>query len=125
MTGRTVFVNLLTCILFVCLASGVWAEAPLTLTWVTDNTPGGNYIVGEGCRFQEEKPGIEIELYRLTAKRLNFSLRLKRMPWKQCLEQLGSNQVDGIFPASYKAERGKIGVYPMRDGVVDTSRKNP
>ncbi|ACL02249.1 amino acid ABC transporter periplasmic protein [Desulfatibacillum aliphaticivorans] len=123
MKTRTVFVNLLTWLAILWAFSTAWA-GPLVLTWVTDNTPGGDYIVGEGSRFQEKNPGIEIELYQMAAKKLNFELQLKRMPWKQCLEQLESNQVDGIFPASYKPDRKKIGVYPMRGEAVDMSRRS-
>ena len=33
------------------------------------------------------------------------------------------NMVDGVFPASFKVERLKIGVYPMVDGRPDSSKK--
>lgn len=94
-----------------------------SLLLVTDNTPGGNYIRGGGTSFEKDMPGVEIELYRMVAEKLGIELSLKRLPWKLCLQKLEHNQVDGIFPASFKEERTKLGFYPMKDGKVDTSRK--
>lgn len=93
------------------------------LLFVTDNTPGGNYIVGDGTTIDQKKPGIEIELYRMVADNLGLQLNIKRLPWKLCLQQLEHNLVDGIFPASFKADRLKIGHYPMKKGKIDSSRK--
>ncbi|MCP4342268.1 MAG: amino acid ABC transporter substrate-binding protein [Desulfobulbaceae bacterium] len=97
--------------------------AAQSLLLVTDNTPGGRYINGGGATFNEKNPGLEIELYRMVAKKLGLQLTMKRLPWKLCLQQLEYNKVDGVFPASYKLDRMKIGHYPMKDGVVDPSRK--
>lgn len=94
-----------------------------SLVWVTDNTPGGNYIVGGGSGFQAEKPGIEIELYEMVATHLGLDIQFRRLPWKMCLQQIEHNQVDGVFPASFKAKRMEIGVYPMAEGKPDPTRK--
>lgn len=107
-------------IIFFFPAYQLFAE-PLLL--VTDNTPGGNYITGDGTTFDDERPGIEIELYKMVAEKLNLQLTLKRMPWKLCLQQLEYNKVDGIFPASFNIDRMKTGHYPMKGGLVDPSRK--
>ena len=99
------------------------AASAKDLFLATDITPGGHFIVGGGTAFNPEKPGLEIELYRMVARQLGLQLRIERIPWKLCLQKLESNQVDGIFPASYKKERTEIGHYPMKDGSVDTTRK--
>lgn len=104
------------------LAPGAFS-APLSVVWVTDDTPGGHWINGGGNDFDVKKPGIEIELYRMVAERLGFDLTLKRMPWNRCLQLIEHNKVDGIFPASFKKERMGIGVYPMAGDRVDASRK--
>ncbi|MCG8618152.1 MAG: transporter substrate-binding domain-containing protein [Desulfobacterales bacterium] len=93
------------------------------LIWVTDDTPGGRFINGGGPDFHSEKPGIEIELYRMVARRLDLDIELRRMSWNTCLHLIEQNRVDAIFPASFKPERMKIGVYPMKDGAVDAGRK--
>jgi len=82
----------------------------------------GNYIIGGGTKFQEN-PGIEIELYRLIATELNLNIKFKRIPWKSCLDKIERNQVDGIFPASFKPSRQKIGVYPMKNNLIDPDRR--
>lgn len=94
-----------------------------SLLLVTDNTPGANYIRGGGTTFDEQKPGIEIELYRMVADKLGLELTMKRLPWKRCLQELEYNQVDGVFPASFTPSRMEIGYYPMKDGLIDPSRK--
>lgn len=109
-------------LVFLCVAHA-WAQAPLRVVWATDDTPGGEFIVGGGTTFNEAKPGIEIELYRLVGKKLNLDIQFKRIPWKLCLEQIGHDKVDGIFATSFKPERLKIGVYPMANGQPDPTRK--
>jgi polar amino acid transport system substrate-binding protein len=93
------------------------------LIWVTDDTPGDPYIIGGGTNFNTDLPGIEIEIYREVAKQLNLDITFKRMPWKRCLKLIEYNKVQGVFPASFKEKRMKIGVYPMKDGHVDTTHK--
>ena len=90
----------------------------------TDDTPGNPWIMGSGSAFHPRSPGIEIELYRRVAARLKLQLEMVRMPWKRCHTEVQQGRVDGIFPASFKPERMALGVYPMRDGQVDPSRKS-
>jgi len=94
------------------------------LLLATDDTPGNPWIMGGGSQFDPQRPGIEIELYRLMAARLNIRLEMVRIPWKRCLSELKLGRLDGIFPASFKPERLSLGVYPMRDGRVDPFRKS-
>lgn len=93
------------------------------LIFATDDTPGTPYIMGSGNDFIWDKPGIEIEIYQLVAQKLGLKIKFERLPWKRCLYNLKVGQVDGIFPASFKAERIKLGVYPMKNGHIDPSRK--
>lgn len=92
------------------------AAAADPLVWATDDTPGGHYIIGGGPAFHEERPGLEIELYRMVAKKLNLDIVFKRFSWKQCLYLIATNRVDGVFPASFKPERMNIGAFPMKGG---------
>lgn len=123
MATRRIWTALAAGILILAMATGAWAADPIPVVWATDDTPGGHYIVGGGTTFQKDKPGIEIELYGKVAEELNLSITFRRMPWKLCLQRLEHNQVDGVFPASFKPERLDIGVFPMRDGQVDPSRR--
>ncbi|SLM31981.1 Amino acid ABC transporter periplasmic protein [Desulfamplus magnetovallimortis] len=106
-------------VVFTYVDSG-WGES---ITWITDNTPGGHFIIGGGTTFDENKPGIEIELYQMVAEKLGLDVTFKRAPWNMCLKQLEHNQVEGLFPASFKQDRMKIGVYPMKGEEVDLTRK--
>ena len=96
----------------------------LSLLLATDDTPGNPWIMGSGLRFQEDLPGIEIELYRLMAQHLGLELKMMRMPWKRCLFELKAGRLDGIFPASFKPERLELGVFPLKNGIVDPTRKS-
>jgi len=96
----------------------------LEITLLTDDTPGNPYIMGGGTDFDWEKPGLEIEIYRIVAEKLDLKIKYKRIPWKLCLQQIEHNKVDGIFPASFKTQRMKMGVYPTKNGQVDSSRKS-
>ena len=94
------------------------------LLLATDDTPGNPWIIGGGTQFQAQRPGIEIELYRLMAEQLNLQLEMIRMPWKRCLSELKHGRIDGVFPASFKPERLSVGVYPTQNDMVDPSRKS-
>ncbi|MBF0227208.1 MAG: transporter substrate-binding domain-containing protein [Desulfobacterales bacterium] len=90
----------------------------------TDDTPGVPYIMGEGTNFNWDKPGIEIEIYKLMEKKLNLKIKFFRYPWERCLNYVKAGKVDGIFPTSFKPERKEIGVYPTKkNGEIDTNRK--
>ncbi len=89
----------------------------------TDDTPGPPYITGGGETLHTKRPGIEIEIYRRLGKILNLNITFTRVPWKRCLIQLETGGYDGIFPASFRPERMKLGVYPMKDGREDPERK--
>jgi polar amino acid transport system substrate-binding protein len=67
-----------------------------------------------------ENPGIMVEMVRLLETRVpNLHIVFSRKPWARCLTELESGAVDGIFSSSFKPERMKIGVYPMKDGKDD------
>lgn len=71
-----------------------------------------------------EKPGAAVELVKLLERRIpGLRIKFSRYPWKRCLTMLGTGQVDGIFNASYNAERTRIGAYPWRGGQVDPARR--
>ena len=56
-------------------------------------------------------------------ERLRINLRFKRIPWKRGLFLLETGEVDGIFHASYKADREAFGLYPKTvDGQPDENR---
>lgn len=94
------------------------------LVFATDDTPGPPYIIGGGTEFNWDKPGIELEIYQAVAKKLDLNIKYVRIPWARCLSSLEHGKVDGIFPASFKTKRLKLGVYPMMNGKDDDKRKS-
>ncbi len=52
-----------------------------------------------------------------------IKIEFKRMPWKRCKAELKKGKVDGIFNASFKVKRMKLGVYPMKNGHPDESKR--
>lgn len=77
-----------------------------------DHTGNGNVIPAN--------PGIMIEMVRLIENRVpNLRIVFSRKPWARCLAELETGTVDAIFSSSFKPDRLKIGVYPMKDGKDD------
>lgn len=67
-----------------------------------------------------DNPGIMVEMVRLLESRVpNLRIVFSRKPWARCLVELESGAVDGIFSSSFKPERMKIGIYPMKEGRDD------
>lgn len=70
------------------------------------------------------KPGVAVEMVKLLEKEIpGLKITLIRLPWPRCLSELKKNEVQGIFNASFKTERLKIGAYPKKDGEVDPGRR--
>lgn len=106
---------------FFSLLLPVSASAKTTLLLATDVLPDDPYIVGDGTEFNHDLPGIEVELYRLVAERLNLSLKFLRLPWKRGMIQLEQGEIDGLFPAAYAEQRLNFAVYPMEQGMVSSA----
>lgn len=68
-----------------------------------------------------ENPGIIVEMVQMLPASLGGEIRvlLLRRPWARCLAELETGQVDAIFSSSFKPERMKIGLYPMKNGQPD------
>ena len=67
-----------------------------------------------------QDPGILVELVRQIQPRVpNLRISFSRRPWARCLTELESGETDAIFSISFKPERLRIGVYPMKDGKDD------
>ena len=103
---------------FLFKVSGETPEIYISTTDV-ENLP---YVIGEGEELLPENPGVTIEILRLIEKSLDIRFVITREPWARVLFNLENNHIDGIFHASFTADREKIGVYPRRDGRIDTAR---
>ena len=56
--------------------------------------------------------GLNFEMLKLVAARLDIVFDYQSMPWKRCLEQLKANQVGGAFAVSFNPSRLELGEYP-------------
>ncbi len=92
------------------------------LTLVYEVKPNPPYYLDEKY-INWEKPGITLEILKILESRLNIKITFKRYPWRRALRFVELNQADGIFHASFIPERMAYGVYPMKFGKVDPSRR--
>jgi polar amino acid transport system substrate-binding protein len=86
---------------------------------VFDNAP---FINGNGTAIPA-KPGLAIELIRMAAQQAHDAITLTRTPWERGLYLIQTGQADAIFASSFVKERLRYGVYPMKDGRPDPSKK--
>lgn len=88
----------------------VRAEAIELVYEPVENPP--RYL-GTTAQVPKDKPGVTIDVFREAARRLGVTLAFERVPWKRGLFMIETGEADGIFHASFKAERTAYGVYPM------------
>lgn len=82
------------------------------------------YYMGMGQDVLAINPGVSVEIVKLLEQHIpGLKVAFVRMPWKRCLSELQTGSTDGAFNASFKPERLEMGVYPMKNGEVDTSRR--
>ncbi len=56
--------------------------------------------------------GLNFELLKQVAGRMDVSFRYQSLPWKRCLAKLKANEVDGAFSVSFSPDRLPLGAYP-------------
>lgn len=67
-----------------------------------------------------DNPGVAVEMVAMLPSRVpRLKIQFSRKPWARCLAELEAGAVDAVFSSSFKPERTKMGVYPMRDGKDD------
>lgn len=105
----------LLCVLL--LPSLAWAET-VTLRFAYEVEEVFPYYIGSG-EVIAANPGVLPELMLQLPRRIpTLSIKLSRMPWKRCLAQLQSGEVDALV-ASFKPDRLANGIYPMKNNSPD------
>ena len=98
-------------------------EGRPTLTFVYETIANPPRYLGTGTAINWDRPGLTLDLLRELGSRLRVNLDIRRFPWNRGLFLVETGEVDGIFHASDKPERERIGVYPRSlSGTVDPSR---
>ncbi|MDE1463685.1 substrate-binding periplasmic protein [Spartinivicinus poritis] len=111
-------------ILFIiaALSNALVIQASSTTIHLTYNIePNPPFNMGDHLA---DNPGITIEMIQAVGYQLKINFQFEKMPWKRCLYSVQQNIMDGTIDASFKKERMKVGVYPMTDGEIDTSKRN-
>jgi polar amino acid transport system substrate-binding protein len=80
-------------------------------------------ICGNGTAIDPTAPGLTIEMLRMASERANVPIELSRTPWQRGLYLVETGQADAIFASSFVEERQRYGVYPLKDGRPDPSRR--
>lgn len=97
------------------------AAAPVRIVFdVFANPP---LICGDGTEIDPDKPGLTIEVLRIASERAHIPITLSRTPWQRGLYLIQTGQADAIFASSFVEDRLRYGVYPMKNGHLDPSRK--
>lgn len=86
------------------------------------------YYMGNTSKVLSKNPGVVVEMIQMLDEMMSeIEIKLVRYPWVRCKDSLKKNKVDGIFNASYKKGRLKLGWYPTKNkkhaGRVDISRR--
>lgn len=66
---------------------------------------------------------IELDKIQSIAKRNNINVVFKALPWKRSLLMVEKGLLDGVIQSSYKNNRTKYAVYPMKNGKPDSSKR--
>ncbi|MGF1743313.1 transporter substrate-binding domain-containing protein [Vibrio profundum] len=78
-------------------------------------------IMGDGHEI-ESPPGIAVDIINQVAKDLNIEIHIKRLPNKRVHQYLQNGALDGAGFYSFSKDRQNEGVYPMKDGKLDTTK---
>ncbi|HYE00636.1 MAG TPA: transporter substrate-binding domain-containing protein [Alphaproteobacteria bacterium] len=98
------------------------AEAPKTLRIAYADTETFPNQMGT-LTVPAERPGVAVELVRMTLADLGLGIELVRVPNKRVLDGLREGAFDAAFSFSYSAERAEFARYPMKDGRPDAARR--
>ena len=110
----------LVALIYLSFSSPLMAETDFRIVYINKENPPR--IMGSGTSIDRAKPGITVELLKMVAESVGVPFEFKRMPWKRCLYAVEHGMADAAFHASYKPSRAEFGVYPIRDGQLDSSR---
>lgn len=106
------------------LSAGTNCKEFIDLTIAYENKEQPPYYLGNTENILENSPGIAVEMIkRLEIYIPEIKIKFKRYPWLRCLTYLQHGVVDGIFNASFKKERLKVGAYPYKNNQVDPSKR--
>ncbi|MBB5204561.1 polar amino acid transport system substrate-binding protein [Inhella inkyongensis] len=63
--------------------------------------------------------GLEFEFLRLLAEQSGWEFRVLLRPWRRCLQDVRTGQVDAVLGISHTADRAEFVQFPHSNGQVD------
>ena len=70
------------------------------------------------------RPGLTTSLLKMVEAQTAIQMDMTALPWKRCMHEVATGNMDALFKISYSAERAaELGVYPMIDGRPDESKR--
>jgi polar amino acid transport system substrate-binding protein len=109
-------IRLGTALLLLWASGSVNAAPPPALRFCYEDVPQAPWTMPDGN-------GLNIELLRRVERRLNEQFVFLSMPWKRCIEEVRSGQVDAVVAAVDSPERRIEGELPkLHDGRADDSK---
>lgn len=110
-------------IVFLLMSSLCWADdSKQTVKILLSHSKHPPHVMDEGVNINWDFPGTSLEILRLAEKKLGLKFEYYRTAWKRGLYMIEQGDGDAIFPSSYKEERAKYALYPMKDNKPDPSR---
>ncbi|MGF1743183.1 transporter substrate-binding domain-containing protein [Vibrio profundum] len=79
-------------------------------------------VMGTGPKIGSP-PGVGVDIINQVAKDLNIKIHIRRLPNKRVHLYLQDGEFDGSGFYSFHKDRQNEGVYPMKDGKVDTTKR--
>ncbi len=68
-------------------------------------------------------PGLSLDIISKAAHDLKIDLKYFRVPTNRVFLALKKDEADGVFVFSFVPERLETGVFPMKNGEIDSSRR--
>lgn len=97
-------------------------KEPIRLIFNAEDKQVFPFWMGDGPNVRRPNGGVTYELLRMIdAEIAEIEIVYQRFPWRRCQQNLRKGKADAII-GSFNEERLKIGVYPSRDGQLDTAR---
>jgi len=103
------------------ISSTLWSQE-LKMSMGYDSAMIYPYLLRKNGKIDQNKPGVTFEVMKLVGKKLNIKIDFIGFPWKRALKTLKGNEIDALFQASFREERMSFGKYPMKNGLVDSSK---
>jgi len=117
-------ISVIVIVMSLLFASLIHAE-PTVIKFVTLDKEYFPYIMGNSKDISKTNPGTYVEFLKLLEKKIGIRMTLTRFSYNEIMTMVSTGDTkgyDGDIAAYYTADRGRIGAFPMKDGMPDYSK---